>query len=161
MKKYQMLLQKIKPQYRAIACLFQIAILDIILYIPLLLLLDWINNAAVSSYLYDLMGVITIFFYWISSKLFFNDMSKAELKKSVVYAVLMEVFLLVISAVLGGIFMILYTWVGGMTWVIYLMIMILPDNIAIQVIVQIVALALPALFLYFRRGKYPTVTIVR
>jgi|GEM_PF-1884469 len=161
MKKYQILLQRIKPQYRVIACLFQIAILDIILYIPLLFLLDWINNATVSSYLYDLMGVITILFYWISSKLFFNDMSKAELKKSVVYAVLMEVFLLVISAVLSGIFMILYTWVGGMAWVIYLMVMILPDNIAIQVIAQIAALALPAIFLYFRKGKYPTVTIVR
>ena len=88
-------------------------------------------------------------------------MSKAELKKSVIYAVLMEVFLLVISAVLSGIFMILYTWVGGMAWVIFLMVMILPDNIAIQVIAQIAALALPAIFLYFRRGKYPTVTIVR
>jgi len=161
MKKYQNMLQKIKPQYRAIACLFQIAILDIILYIPLLFLLDWINNATVSSYLYDLMGVATIFLYWISSKLFFNDMSKAELKKSVIYAVLMEVFLLVISAVLSGIFMVLYTWVGGMAWVIFLMVMILPDNIAIQVIAQIVALALPAIFLYFRKGKYPIVTIDR
>jgi len=161
MGKYQNMLQRIKPQYRVIACLFQIAILDIILYIPLLFLLDWINNATVSSYLYDLMGVATIFFYWINSKLFFNDMSKAELKKSVIYAVLMEVFLLVISAVLSGIFMVLYTWVGGMAWVIFLMVMILPDNIAIQIIAQIVALALPAIFLYFRKGKYPIVTIVR
>ena len=161
MKKYQNMLLRIKPQYRVIACLFQIAILDILLYIPLLFLLDWINNATVSSYLYNLMGVITILFYWISSKLFFNDMSKEELKKSVLYAVLMEVFLLVISAVLSGIFMILYTWVGGMAWVIYLIVMILPDNIAIQVIAQLAALALPAIFLYFRRGKYPTVTIVR
>ena len=161
MEKYQNMLQKIKPQYRVIACLFQIAILDIILYIPLVFLLDWINNATVSSYLYNLMGVVTIFFYWICSKLFFNDMSKAELEKSVIYAVIMEVFLLVISAVLSGIFMILYTWVGGMAWVIYLIVMILPDNIAIQVIAQIAALALPAIFLYFRKGKYATVTIIK
>ncbi len=161
MEKYQQLLQKIKPQYRVIACLFQIAILDIILYIPLVLVLNWINNATVSYYLYDLMGVATIFFYIICAKFFFNDMSQSELKKSVIYGVVLEVFLLGISVVLSGFFFILYTWVGGMAWIIYLVVMLLPDNIVIQLIVQVLALALPVLFLYLRKGKVPTVTIIR
>jgi len=86
MKNYQISLQRIDTKFRVIACLIQIAIFDIILYILSIFILNLFKSDSILKIIYNIMGIGTIFFYGICNRVFFNDMKKKQIKKSIIYA---------------------------------------------------------------------------